>query len=314
MLKRSVICLLGATATGKTELVLKLAEHFPIEIVSVDSALIYRGMDIGTAKPDRATRDQIPHYLVDIKDPEVAYSVGHFVRDAHRCILDILSRDRLPVLVGGTMMYFHALQHGLDFLPSGDPYLKKQLLQRLEQEGLLSLYSALQQVDPDLAERVAEQDTQRILRGLEVYELTGKPLSLWQREGVRSEVDADYQYHNIILHCADRLALHERIERRFRSMIDQGFIEEVQVLRERKTLSLEAPSMRCVGYRQVWQYLEGHCDQEEMFHRGVIATRQLAKRQMTWLRGKWKTAIHLETFSPKLYENFRAFISEHIRY
>ncbi len=243
----TVVCLMGATATGKTELSLEIAERFDVEIVSVDSAQVFRGMDIGTAKPGAEVRRRVPHHLVDIIEPDEIFSAWDFVEQTRRLIEEIRARGRIPLLAGGTMLYFHAFENGLNRLPQADASLRRRL--------------------------AAE--------ALEVYELTGGPLSRLQQaeaDGYRGGIE------KIILAAPDRTALHRRIEQRFKQMLEQGLIDEVAALRARGNLDTSMPSMRCVGYRQVWQYLDGESDREQMTERAVAATRQLAKRQITWLR------------------------------
>jgi tRNA dimethylallyltransferase len=284
-----VILLMGATATGKTDLAVRMAERFPVELISVDSALIYRGMDIGTAKPDPETLQRAPHHLINIIDPADSYSAWDFVTQATALIADIRARGRIPLLVGGTMMYFNALQQGMHNLPMADDELRKVLNRRLREEGLEVLQRELAQVDPEMTRRLKPTDTQRILRALEVYLAGGVPMSeLQQREPQRP----DLEFSEVILDVSDRAALHRRIALRFNQMLEQGFEQEVRGLRQRGDLNLELPSMRCVGYRQMWLYLDGELNHQEMVEKSVIATRQLAKRQLTWLR-KYKNALYV---------------------
>jgi len=271
--------LMGPTASGKTALAVKLAERFPLEIISVDSAQVYRQMHIGTAKPDAELLAQVPHHLLDVIDPADSYSAAHFVASAKALIADCFARQVIPLLAGGTMLYFKALQSGLSDLPHADPQLRAVLQQRLTDEGLGSLHAELSLVDPQSAARIHANDQQRTLRALEVYHLTGKPLSSIQG----SAVPLEYPVVKCIL-APPRAVLHQRIADRFQQMIQDGLIDEVNQLRARGDLSLDHPSMRCVGYRQVWKYLDGELDYDAMLERGVIATRQLAKRQLTWLR------------------------------
>jgi tRNA dimethylallyltransferase len=272
---------MGATATGKTDLAVEIAKRFPVEIISVDSAQIYRGMDIGTAKPAADTLALAPHHLIDIIDPAERYSAWHFVEDANRLIEEITARDKIPLLVGGTMMYYHALENGLNKLPVADPRLRARLNQQASEIGWPAMHEKLAAIDPLSASRIKPGDSQRIQRALEVFEVCGLPLSsLQQQESSVSKHEA----HKIILHADDRALLHTRIEQRFLEMIEQGFIDEVSGLKLRSDLNLSLPSMRCVGYRQVWQFLEGNLNRDEMIYKSIVATRQLAKRQMTWLR------------------------------
>jgi tRNA dimethylallyltransferase len=277
----AVICLMGATATGKTELALEIAERFEIEIVSVDSAQVYRGLDIGTAKPAAEILQSVPHHLVDIVDPADAYSAWDFTSQCLDLVRDIGSRGRTPLLAGGTMLYYHAFEHGLDRLPEADPALRRRLDREAGELGWPAMHSRLAAVDAESAARIGPADSQRIQRALEVYEITGVPLSLLQRRestGYRGRIE------KIILAAEDRAALHRRIEARFHAMLKRGFIDEVEGLRARGDLDLALPSMRAVGYRQIWQYLDGEFDRAAMIDKAVAATRQLAKRQLTWLR------------------------------
>ena len=280
----AAVFLMGPTATGKTDLALVLCDRLPLEIISVDSALVYRGMDIGTAKPTPELRKRYPHHLVDILDPVESYSAAAFCRDALSTMAGIHARGRVPLLVGGTMLYYRALQRGLAVLPKAQPELRRQLEQRRQEQGLASLHQELQQLDPVAAERIHPNDPQRILRALEVVRATGKPMSdLW---ALQADSTLPYRVLKFALWPGERALLHERIARRFNSMLAGGFVEEVDTLKKRGDLREELPSMRAVGYRQVWQYLDGRLDYDEMIERGVIATRQLAKRQLTWLRAE----------------------------
>jgi len=281
MVAPGVILLMGATATGKTELALAIAERFDVEIVSVDSALIFRDMNIGTAKPDAELLASVPHHLVDIIDPADAWSVWDFVEQSRQLVAEISARGRLALLVGGTMMYFNAFENGLNRLPAADPALRQRLDREAREQGLGALHQRLASIDPASAERIRASDTQRIQRALEVFEITGIPLSHLQQQetaGFAGKVE------KIILAASARATLHQRIESRFQRMLEQGFVEEVEGLRQRGDLDLSLPSMRCVGYRQIWQHLDGEFDRRQMIDRAVAATRQLAKRQITWLR------------------------------
>ncbi len=276
-----VILLMGATATGKTDLALEIGRHFPVEIISVDSALIYRGMDIGTAKPEPQVLDSVPHHLIDIIDPAEPYSVWDFVQQSRQLVNEISARGRIPLLVGGTMMYFHAFERGLNRLPEADVTIRQRLNHEAQQIGWRAMHDRLFEVDPVSANRIRPTDTQRIQRALEVYELAGESLSELQQN---ASVSFDGKIEKIILAANDRASLHQRIETRFLDMLEQGFVEEVTHLKARDDLNLSLPSMRCVGYRQIWQYLEGELTHPQMIEKGVVATRQLAKRQITWLR------------------------------
>lgn len=273
------LCLAGPTASGKTASALAIAEVLPVEIVSVDSALVYRGMDIGTAKPSPDELARAPHHLIDIIDPAEAYSAARFVHDAQRLIAEIRARGKLPLLVGGTMLYYKALFEGLDAMPAADRGVRAALYEQLEREGLQALYRELQRVDPTTAARLKPADQQRITRALEVYRVSGQPMSSFHSE---KKVLAHAPL--ISLEPTDRAWLHERIAQRFHAMLEHGLVEEVQALRERGDLHADLPSMRCVGYRQTWEALDAD-DLYDLPERGIAATRQLAKRQITWLRG-----------------------------
>lgn len=276
------IFLMGPTASGKTALAIELRRRFPVDIISVDSALVYRGMDIGTAKPDAQTLRQAPHALIDIRDPAESYSAAEFRRDALEEMSRITARGRVPLLVGGTMLYFRALADGLARLPSADPGVRRAIEERAGRHGWAALHRELAQKDPEIADRIHPNDPQRISRALEVIQLTGRKMSeLQQRQAGQG---LDYRVLRIIACPGSRKILHERIERRFELMLAEGFIEEMNALRARGDLTPGMPSMRCVGYRQAWGYLEGDYGFEEMRAKALAATRQLAKRQLTWLR------------------------------
>lgn len=277
------IMLLGPTASGKSAVAMMLAERFPVEIISVDSAQVYRLLDIGTAKPSAEERRQVPHHLIDILDPEEAYSAARFAADARQLTDNILSRGRLPLLVGGTMLYAKALRQGLHDLPPADSALRAELDQQAAEAGWPALHARLAVIDPVTAARLAPNDSQRIQRALEVHALTGKPLSQWIADPRDSAVPA-FDCLRIALEPSDRSALHARIESRFRLMIERGLIDEVRHLRTRPNLHPELPSMRSVGYRQVWAWLDAPTTLESLVTLGTAATRQLAKRQLTWLR------------------------------
>lgn len=282
MTRQLIVCLMGPTASGKTQLAVNLTQKFPFEIISVDSAMVYRGMDIGTAKPDAETLRIAPHHLIDIRDPVDAYSAAQFREDALCEIKAILGRKRIPLLVGGTMLYFRALQQGLSDLPSADEAQRKKILAEANEKGWAALHQQLSVVDPVAAERIHPNDAQRIQRALEVYALTGKNLTTWQQ--VSGGPLLDYEIHNLAIAPHDRSILHERIALRFKQMLTHGFIDEVKKLMDRGDLTIDLPAIRSVGYRQVWEFLQGSLTYEEMCERGIIATRQLAKRQLTWLR------------------------------
>jgi tRNA dimethylallyltransferase len=284
-----VLCIAGPTACGKTAgaitLAQALASHHPLEIISVDSALVYRGMDIGTAKPSAQERAGIPHHLIDIRDPEHTYSAADFCRDTQALVRDIHTRGAVPLLVGGTMMYFNALFGGLDTLPPANAAIREQLAEELTRLGIAELHRQLAVVDPPTAERLPVGDTQRILRALEVFRLTGRPLSALHTGPSRQASDA-HSLPLLSLEPRDRAWLHGRIAQRFAVMLEQGFLQEMQRLRKRPGLHPDLPSMRCVGYRQAWEALDAHPTHPDpaWVERAEAATRQLAKRQLTWLR------------------------------
>jgi tRNA dimethylallyltransferase len=275
------VFLLGPTASGKSAVALELAERFPMEIVSVDSAQVYRGLDVGTAKPDAATRKRFPHHLVDIVDPTEAYSAGRFRADALRLIGEIHSRGRIPLLAGGTMLYFRALTKGLADLPPAQPKLRAEMEARAAKVGWPALHAELAKVDTAAATRIDRNDAQRIQRALEVHRHTGRPLSDFHGE---ASPELPFEAYKLSLEPSDRSALHARIAERFRAMLAAGLVDELRGLRERYALTAEMPSMRSVGYRQAWHALDDPRDMALLEARGVAATRQLAKRQLTWLR------------------------------
>lgn len=286
MIPRSLaVALMGPTASGKTAAALEIARHIPSEIISVDSALVYRGMDIGTAKPTIAERAAVPHHLIDIIDPTDAYSVMQFRQDALRLVTEITQRGKLPLLVGGTMLYFKGLRDGLDALPEADPEVRARLDDEAARTGTPALHARLATIDPQTAARLKPNDSQRIQRALEIFELTGQPMSQLLAKAPKSELP--FAMLSISLEPSDRSVLHERIAARFDAMLnaaDGGLIAEVECLRARGDLHLGLPAMRCVGYRQAWEYLDGSCNRTELREKGIAATRQLAKRQLTWLR------------------------------
>ncbi|MDP9154758.1 MAG: tRNA (adenosine(37)-N6)-dimethylallyltransferase MiaA [Pseudomonadota bacterium] len=279
-----IACLLGPTASGKTAAALAFAQRFPVEIISVDSALVYRGMDIGTAKPTEEERAIAPHHLIDIIDPSGAYSAAQFRNDALRLVAEIEERGRIPLLVGGTMLYYMALTRGLNELPEANTEVRAALDEEAMRDGWPALHARLAVVDPETATRLAPNDSQRIQRALEVFMLSGRALSTILKDPKKSQ-DGEPEFVPIALEPSDRSVLHKRIEKRFDSMLAGGFVEEVERLRARGDLSPAMPSMRCVGYRQAWEYLDGLVDYTTMRDKGVFATRQLCKRQLTWLRG-----------------------------
>lgn len=286
------ICLLGPTASGKSDLAIWLAQQFPCEIISVDSGMIYRGMDIGTAKPAPQILKQIPHHLINICDPAEAYSAAKFRTDALKLINEISGRGRIPLLVGGTMLYFRVLQQGISALPQADTAVRDSLAKEANQYGWQKLHERLQQIDPAAAARIAPSDSQRLQRALEVYMLTGKTLTQLCAENPLSPLP--YHALNIALAPKSRSQLNSKISSRFIQMLQNGLVAEVEVLFKRGDLNCNLPSMRAVGYRQVWQYLNDELGYDEMQERAIIATRQLAKRQMTWLK-TWQNILWFDS-------------------
>lgn len=283
----NVLFLMGPTASGKTDLAIRLATECNCEIISVDSALIYKQMDIGTAKPTSEELTKAPHALVNIIDPIEAYSAGDFREDAISLMHDIISRGKTPLLVGGTMLYYKALIDGLSPLPSADPAIRAEIEKQALEFGWQHLHDQLATFDPVSAQRIHVNDPQRLSRAIEVYRISGRSLTTLTEAKVEP---LPFNFKQFAIAPSDKSILHERIERRFHLMLEAGFEQEVERLRERGDLHLDLPSMRCVGYRQMWEYLDGKMDHQEMIFRGIVATRQLAKRQMTWLRG-WKSDI-----------------------
>lgn len=279
-----VIFLMGPTASGKTELALAMQRQFELEIISVDSAMVYRGLDIGTAKPAAALLARIPHHLINICEPTERYSAGKFRDDALRLIEEIHSRDKIPLLVGGTGLYFRSLEQGISELPPADARVRGQLEQQAREQGWRFMHERLAAIDPDSARRIHPNDPQRIQRALEVYEITGKTLSEYFAEG--RQMALPFAIMKLIIGPEQRQELHQRIEKRFLAMIDAGLLDEVRKLHANPALNAGLPAMRLVGYRQVWRYLDGEIDYEQMLEQGIVATRQLAKRQMTWLRAE----------------------------
>jgi tRNA dimethylallyltransferase len=288
------LAIAGPTASGKTSLALAIAQHLEpkggAEIISVDSALVYKGMAIGTAKPSAAELASVRHHLIDIRDPLNAYSAAEFARDALTCVEDIVSRGKLPLLVGGTMLYFKALFEGLNDMPAADPDVRARIQAEAQAEGWPALHAQLKILDPVTAARLAPADSQRISRALEVYRISGQALSSFQLKNITSDTTNNQALNAsnvplLSLEPTDRAWLHQRIEQRFDEMLAKGFLNEVAALRSRGDLRADLPSMRCVGYRQAWEALEGSLPMSELRDRGVFATRQLAKRQLTWLRG-----------------------------
>lgn len=286
-----VICIMGPTASGKTDLAFGLSDHLPCDIISVDSALVYKDMDIGSAKPTKEELSKYPHRLIDIIDPSESYSAADFCRDAKREIDEIRSRGRIPILVGGTMMYFKSLLEGISPLPAADAKIRADITAQAEQKGWQHIHDQLNEVDPISAARIHPNDPQRLTRALEVYQLTNK--SMTELTKIKGDT-LDGDVLQFAISTTERAELHQRIELRYNIMLEQGFQQEVEKLKQRSDLHEELPSIRCVGYRQMWQHLNGEFDYDEMIFRGVCATRQLAKRQLTWLRG-WPNLTWLTT-------------------
>jgi tRNA dimethylallyltransferase len=293
------VLLMGPTASGKTGLAVELAARFPFEIVNVDSAQIYRHMDIGTAKPDRAILRRAPHHLIDLVDPTERYSAARFCEDANELLPEIYARDKVPLLAGGTMLYFKTLVEGLSELPAADPDTRLVIDTMAQESGWPALHAELERIDPETAARLQPQDAQRIQRALEVFYLTGQPMSALIARG-RAKGSA-YRFVALALQPSERAVLHERIAQRFEIMLELGLIGEVRRLREQFDLNPSLPSMRAVGYRQVWQYLDGEFGLTQLREKAVAATRQLAKRQLTWLRS-WDDAEHLDCLQDDLLE------------
>ncbi|MGC6388163.1 tRNA (adenosine(37)-N6)-dimethylallyltransferase MiaA [Ewingella sp. S1.OA.A_B6] len=285
---------MGPTASGKTALAISLLDHLPVDIISVDSALIYRGMDVGTAKPTEEELREAPHRLINILDPREAYSAADFRADALREMAEITARNKIPLLVGGTMMYFKALLEGLSPLPPADPAIRQRIETQAAEHGWDSLHHQLREIDPVAATRIHPNDPQRLSRALEVFYISGKTLTELTKISGES---LPYDVHQFAIAPTQRELLHERIEQRFSQMLLHGFENEVRTLIARGDLHTDLPSIRCVGYRQMWSYLSGETDYDEMVYRGVCATRQLAKRQMTWLRG-WEGVEWLDSEKP----------------
>ena len=303
------IFLMGPTASGKTGVAVELTRHLPLELISVDSALVYRDMDIGTAKPDAATLARAPHHLIDIIDPTEAYSAAAFRHDALRLMADITQRGKIPLLVGGTMLYFKALREGLNDLPQSDPAVRAALDAEIAQHGIEHLHKQLAEVDVETAARLKPTDTQRIQRAMEIYRLTGQPMSVLIAEQQSAELP--YRITSIALVPGDRAQLHARIATRFKAMLEQGLLDELRMLREKYPLHPNMNAMRCVGYRQAWQFMDGEIDDIQLLETGLAATRQLAKRQLTWLRSM-PDNIELDCFAPGLTKRVLEKIAENV--
>ncbi|MCA6220652.1 tRNA (adenosine(37)-N6)-dimethylallyltransferase MiaA [Photorhabdus antumapuensis] len=291
----TAIFVMGPTASGKTALSIALRQHLPVELISVDSALIYRGMDIGTAKPTTEEQALAPHRLINILDPSQPYSAADFCHDALKEMAEITASGRIPLLVGGTMLYFKALLEGLSPLPSANPVIRAQIEQQAAEQGWDALHQQLQKIDPVAALRIHPNDPQRLSRALEIFLISGKTRTELTKLSGES---LPYRVHQFAIAPAKRELLHQRIEARFHQMLESGFEEEVKALYARHDLHVDLPSIRCVGYRQMWSYLSGEIDYDEMIYRGICATRQLAKRQITWLRG-WKPVHWLDSSQPE---------------
>jgi tRNA dimethylallyltransferase len=301
---------MGPTASGKTGIAVELFQQYPVELISVDSALVFRDMDIGTAKPDTATLALAPHHLIDIIDPTEAYSAAAFVKDALRLMADITARGKVPLLVGGTMLYFKALREGLSTLPQADATLRGELDNEIALHGIEHLHRQLATVDPETASRLAPADTQRIQRAMEIYRLTGQPMSALIKNF--SAHDLPYRVLSLALTPSNRAVLHQRIATRFEIMLEQGLLDELRELRARYALNRDMTSMRCVGYRQAWEFMEGEINKNELQEKGIVATRQLAKRQLTWLRSMPEN-IELDCLSPELYLQVTKLIESHLQ-
>ncbi len=303
------IFLMGPTASGKTELAVQLAQKIGAEIISVDSALVYKGMDIGTAKPTLEERQGIPHHLIDILDPAEAYSTGSFRKAALQLMDEITLRGKVPLLTGGTMLYFNSIFNGLAELPEADPSIRKKLDEELAAKGKEALHKRLNDIDPESAQRIHPNDPQRVQRALEVYEISGKPITQFFREA--QQVPIPFNKIKLIVAPEERKQLHLKIAQRFRQMIEQGLVDEVSVLYHRGDLTVDLPAIRAVGYRQAWSYLEGEYDLDKMIDKGIIATRQLAKRQFTWLR-KETDALQFVSAQKQLVEKVFDRIKHHL--
>ena len=303
------IFVMGPTASGKTALAVQLAQQLKGEIISVDSALVYKGMDIGTAKPTLEERQDIPHYLIDTLDPSETFSTGSFRKEALDLMEDITMRGKVPILAGGTMLYFNALFKGLASLPVSDLVLRKKINEEFVAKGKTAMHERLKKIDPESAQRIHPNDPQRVQRALEVYELSGKPMSQFFHEAQQKKIP--YKQIKLIVAPENRSELHERIAQRFKMMIDKGLIEEVRSLYQRGDLSEKNSAIRAVGYRQVWSYLNGEYDKEEMIEKGIIATRQLAKRQFTWLR-KENNSLKYVSYDTDLLKKVMENIKSHL--
>lgn len=300
----NIICIMGPTASGKTDLANALAQRIACEIISVDSALVYRGMDIGTAKPTLEQQQPVPHHLIDCCSPSENFSSGQFCDTVNQLIPQILDRGNTPLLVGGTMLYFNALLKGMATLPQADAAIRQQLMDQAQQKGWAALHEQLKIIDYDAYKRIHPHDQQRIQRALEVWQITGESLSSLQK---KTKPQCPYNATALIVEPQDRALLHARIAHRFEQMLENNFIKEVSALKQVGNLTADMPSMRCVGYRQVWAYLEGKYDLDSLREKGIAATRQLAKRQLTWLR-QWSPAERFSMEDPMLTEKVMSYL------
>jgi len=301
---------MGPTASGKTELAVSLCKRFPFDVISVDSALVYRGMNIGTAKPDTDTLRRAPHRLIDIRDPEQSYSAGEFVRDARAAMHEIFASGRIPLLVGGTMMYFRALTEGIAELPAADDAIRADIDALAEASGWPAVHAELRGVDPAAARRINPNDSQRLQRALEVYRISGKSLSDWQARAEAAPDDVDFVKIGLVVE--PRSVLHQRIASRLAAMVECGFVDELRQLRRRDGLKRESPAMRSVGYRQFWAHLDGEASLEEACDRALFATRQLAKRQLTWLRSE-KSVFSVDSLEATAIDTISTFLMKQLK-
>ncbi len=304
-----LVCLMGPTASGKTQIAVQLVQQFPFEIISVDSAMVYRDMDIGTAKPSADIVHRAPHQLINLIDPSETYSAAQFCKDAMQAINDIQGHHKIPLLVGGTMLYFRALLRGMADLPSANQAIRQQLEQEAMIKGWPAMHEKLKHIDPEAAEKIYPQDSQRIQRALEVFMVSGKKISVLQKES--GALLQAVQPHCLIVAPDNRAVLHERIALRFHQMLAEGLVDEVKQLYDRGDLTGHMPAMRSVGYRQVWQYLSGELTHDNMIEHGIIATRQLAKRQLTWLRA-WPDAVWFNSESEHIYSELVHYVKRHV--
>lgn len=298
----AALCLMGPTASGKTRVAIELIKHHPFEIISVDSALVYRGLDIGSGKPDADTLKLAPHRLVDIRDPSEAYSVAEFREDVTQAMGEIHRAGKIPLLVGGTMLYFKALRDGLATMPAANPEIRQKILEQGEKNGWATVHKRLAEVDPESAQRIHPNDPQRLQRALEIYEITGKSMTQFHKEeklNRKSTSSLPFNLHYTAIVPTDRAVLHQQIETRFHQMLNDGLLEEVRQLKSRDDLHASLPALRSVGYRQVWEYLNGDYDYDTMVEKALAATRQLAKRQLTWLRS-WPDLTELDNKDEKI--------------